>query len=281
MRPAVANTTWHFLSHAPCRASERRWGCSQGRRERGARSAHSSSSSICLTLVLSCPAAGAQSRYCQAKVQTMLMPLSLAKDKSGKRKKLSRKTEEAASRGGTAFFSLPNPPGAPQTFWALGLWVTGQPGVYSSAAGAAGSAPSILLGHFCRLGLCPAWDAGREGNTSGLSPVRLKHSLYLARCGHAQWHPMHPQPAGAAALPASEASWSLVVSEHAQTVRPLKRSHTLFIKTCCCSVRACEPSKDRAVVLLSGREAAKPLAGRREGGMHGQATAEGGNSTLA
>lgn len=58
MLPAVANTTWHFLSHAPCRASERRWGCSQGRRERGARSARSSSSSICLTLVLSCPAAG-------------------------------------------------------------------------------------------------------------------------------------------------------------------------------------------------------------------------------
>lgn len=119
------------------------------------------------------------------------------------------------------------PWGAPQTFCALEPWVTGQTGVSSSAAGAAGSAPSILLGHFCRLGLCPAWDAGREGNAFGLSPVRLKHSLYLACCGHAQRHPMHPQPAGVAALPASEVSCSLVISEHAQTVRPLKQSHTL------------------------------------------------------
>jgi len=34
-------------------------------------------------------------------------------------------------------------------------------------------------------------------------------------------------------------------------------------------------SKDRSVALASGSEATKPLAGRREGGMHGQVTMGG------
>ena len=50
------------------------------------------------------------------------------------------------------------------------------------------------------------WDAGREGDIFGVSPAGLKHSLHLACCGHAQWHPTHPQPAGAAAAPVSEVS---------------------------------------------------------------------------
>lgn len=47
------------------------------------------------------------------------------------------------------------------------------------------------------------------------------------------------------------------------------------VKTCCCPVSALGLSEDRAAVLASGSEAMKPLAGRREGGTHGQAAVGG------
>ena len=119
------------------------------------------------------------------------------------------------------------PRGAPRTFLALELWVIGQMDASSSVAGAAGRAPNTPPGRFCRAGLCPPWDAGREGDIFGLSPAGLKHSLHLACCGHTQRHPTHPQPVEAAASPASKVSYSLAISEHTQNVCPLKQSRLL------------------------------------------------------